>query len=73
MINNLLDIEEFRTHIVEECVCVKCGRRWIDVRPKGTWLKDLECPGCHRVGFVVASGQELDDDDEDADGSDWIQ
>lgn len=60
----IVAIEEKSLHVVEECMCVKCLRRWIDVRPASVWLKDCVCPGCRERGYVIATGQDLDDDDD---------
>lgn len=57
----VIEIEEGMPHIVQECMCVNCLRRWIDVRPEGVWLKDLECPGCRKIGFVIGTGQVVDE------------
>lgn len=57
----IIGIEEKQPHLVAECMCVNCLRRWIDVRPEDVWLKDLECPGCGKVGFVIGTGQPIDD------------
>lgn len=46
-------------HAVSEVICVKCGHRWVSVRPEITLLKQLECPNCGK-GFVVETGQPLD-------------
>ena len=48
-------------HIVQECICLKCFYRWIDVRPVGTHLKDLECPRCHQVWFVIGTGEPIEE------------
>ena len=47
-------------HIVQECICLKCYYRWIDVRPVGVSLKDLECPSCHLVWYVIGTGEPID-------------
>lgn len=52
--------EENTPHIVQEVICLKCLCRWIAVRPKDTLLKDLECM-CGNVGYVIATGQELEE------------
>lgn len=46
-------------HKVSETACLKCGHRWIDVRPAVTLLKQLECPHCHEVGFVIETGEDI--------------
>ena len=51
-------IEEKQSHKVSEVICVKCGKRWIAVRPKTTMLKELECSNCG-VGYVIETGEEL--------------
>lgn len=32
----------------------------VEVRPQGVLLKDLECPNCGKVGYVIATGQEIE-------------
>ena len=56
----IIPIEEAMPHRVSEVICVKCGKRWISVRPTVTLLKNLECPNCGK-GFVINTGEELDD------------
>ena len=59
----ILDIEEYFPHEVSEVICVKCLKRWISVRPQGTWLKDIECPNCGK-GYVINTGQDISEEDE---------
>ena len=55
------DYKENNTpHLVHEAICVSCLHRWIEVRPQGTLLKDLECPSCSKRGYVIATGQEIE-------------
>ena len=56
-------IEDLDEHTVSELICVKCGKRWIGVRPTSCLLKHLECPGCGLAGYVIETGQELFDED----------
>ena len=42
---------------VAEMVCLMCLKRFIDVRPVRTLLKNLECPGCHKTGFIIETGE----------------
>ena len=56
----IVDIEENTPHKVSEVICVKCGKRWIAVRPTVTKLVDLECPNCGN-GYVIETGEILDD------------
>lgn len=54
-------IDVRKPHRVSEVICVRCGKRWISVRPEGTLLKDLECEKCG-AGYVIETGQILDVD-----------
>ena len=60
-ISPLLDtvslIEANMPHKVSEVICVKCGKRWISVRPKDTLLKDIVCMNCG-CGYVIETGEE---------------
>ena len=47
-------------HIVQECICLKCFYRWLDVRPVGVRLQDLECPGCGLKWYVIGTGEPID-------------
>jgi len=53
-----VDFEAQLPHIVSETMCVKCLTRFIDVRPVGVLLKDLECPKCG-PGFMIDTGEGL--------------
>lgn len=55
--DGLTNIDDMRPHTVSEVICVKCGHRWLAVRPETTRLKELECPECHRQGFVIETGE----------------
>lgn len=59
----ILNIEDAMQWVVSEVICVKCGKRWIAVRPKGTYLKRLECANCGE-GFVIETGEEVEEDAE---------
>ena len=61
--SNIIDITENQPHIVAECICINCKARFIDVRPEGTWLKDLECPYCGETGYIIQTGQPLDEEE----------
>ena len=58
--NKVVGIDENKPHKVSEVICVKCGKRWISVRPEGTLLKDLECEDCGS-GYVVETGEVMYD------------
>lgn len=57
---NVISFEENKPHKYSETICVKCGYRSIDVRPVGVLLKNLECGGCHKIGFVIETGEEIE-------------
>lgn len=59
--NNVIDISANEPHKASEVICVKCGNRWIAVRPETTLLKHLHCPQCENKGFVIETGEEIDD------------
>lgn len=56
------NIEEQSPHKVSEVICIMCGHRWVAVRPVETRLIQLECPACHRQGFVIETGETFDND-----------
>ncbi len=58
---NIIDIEEGLPHKVSEVICVKCGHRWIAVRPIETQLKELECPNCGK-GYVIETGEVIEEE-----------
>lgn len=55
----ITNIEARKPHSVSEVICVKCGKRWISVRPEGMLLKDIDCENCG-AGYVIETGQVLD-------------
>ena len=57
-----VNIEETVPHRLSEVICVNCKHRWLSVRPTQTMLKHLECPSCHKQGYVIETGEELPDD-----------
>ena len=57
----ITDIEANMEHEVSELICLKCFSRWIGVYPVQTPLKQLECK-CGAVGYVIKTGQTLDED-----------
>ena len=36
---SIVDIDSREPHAVSEVICVKCGSRWVSVRPEKTLLK----------------------------------
>ena len=57
MIKNIFD---YIPHKVSEVICLKCLYRWIAARPAETLLKSLECPCCHKSGFVIETGETVE-------------
>lgn len=64
MTDNIVSIDVNAPHECAEVICVACRHRWIGVWPAGKWLKDLECPECHVTGYVICTGQVLEDEGE---------
>lgn len=56
-----IPIEENMLHKVSEVICINCKCRWIGVRPTNTLLKDLECPQCRQQGYVVETGEVINE------------
>lgn len=52
-------IDSRKPHSVSEVICVRCGKRWISVRPDRTLLKKIKCEKCG-AGYVIETGQILD-------------
>ena len=60
---DVINIEENLPHTVSEVICVKCGHRWVSVRPDTVFLKELECPNGGK-GYVIETRQILEREDE---------
>ena len=56
-------IEENLPHKVSEVICINCKHRWIAVRPCANKLKDLECPQCGKQGYVIETGEIIDNEE----------
>ena len=56
--------EEHTPHLVHEAVCLKCLYRFIVCYPEKTLLKELECGNCGEVGYVIATGQIIEEGEE---------
>lgn len=56
-----ISIEENMPHKVSEVICINCKHRWIAVRPTNTLLKSLECPKCGKQGFVIETGEVINE------------
>lgn len=55
--SEIIDINDNVPHKVSEVICTQCLYRWIAVRPTTTKLKNLECAGCHKQGYVIETGE----------------
>ena len=53
----IIPIETNMPHATSEVICVKCGYRWLSVRPEITRLRELECPSCGKQGYVIETGE----------------
>ncbi len=60
MAEDVLSIEKNTPHITREVICVKCCHRHVTVAPLKTWLKNYECPGCGKQGYVIDTGQDVE-------------
>lgn len=64
---SIADDEEI---ICTELICVRCGFRWIAVRPSRLPLRKIQCPCCEEKGYVIETGEDvesfLNDEDDDA-------
>lgn len=54
---NIIDFPQ--PHKVSEVICVKCGKRWICVRPEITLLKNIVCPECNNSGYAIETGETI--------------
>lgn len=55
----IIDININKEHIVSEVICVNCKQRFLDIRLKEIWLKDLQCPKCNQTGYIIETGQKI--------------
>ena len=58
-----ISIEENMPHKVSEVMCIDCKYRWFAVRPTNTRLKDLECPRCGLQGYVIETGEVINENE----------
>lgn len=45
---------------VSEVICINCKSRWICIRDKEQKLKQIKCNKCETTGFVIETGQNLE-------------
>lgn len=62
-VSEVISIEENKLHKVSEVICINCKYRWIAVRPLITKLKDLECPQCKLQGYVIETGEVINENE----------
>ena len=60
-----IDINENTPHKVSEVICINCKYRWISVRPTTATLILLECPICREQGYVIETGETINEDYEE--------
>lgn len=61
----VVDIESNLPHIVEELMCINCKFRYIGVRSIRLKLINIVCPSCNQSGFIISTGELIDQDDYD--------
>lgn len=64
----IIDLEDYKTslkpHITKELICINCKHRYIGVYPVDLFMCQLECPKCKKRGFIIGTGQEIDNVEE---------
>ena len=61
MNDNVISIDSYEPHYVNEVICINCKHRWIATYNCKTPLKDLSCPKCNEAGYVIKTGQRYDE------------
>ena len=56
-LSKVIDFDENQKHCYAEVICINCKHRWMAVYPQYTLLKSLECPKCHKQGYVIKTGE----------------
>ena len=56
LLGKVTPIEECMHHRTAEVICLRCMHRYQGVWPEATPMKNLECPNCERVGFIIGTG-----------------
>ena len=59
--SEVVDINTNQPHKVSEVICINCKHRWVSVRPLVTQLVKLECPNCNKQGYVIETGEIIDE------------
>lgn len=55
--DKIIPIEINTPHRTAEAICLRCLHRYQAVWPEATPMKNLECPNCERVGFIIGTGE----------------
>lgn len=58
----IINLQDQQPHKTSEVICVKCGYRWLAVRPVETKLKDLQCPLCKEKTYTIETGEIITND-----------
>jgi len=61
---SLHDITERLPHAICELICINCRHRDIHTFPETAMLRYLECPECKEVGYLIATGQVFDEEED---------
>lgn len=56
----VIDIDSHRPCLTGEIICVYCYYRYIGTWPVDVLLKDLKCPNCEQIGYIIGTGQILE-------------
>ena len=59
----MIDFESNQQHEVSELICLNCHYRYIGVYPTKTLLKELECNQCGKVGYIIKTGQTIEENE----------
>lgn len=60
-LNKYREDRNVREWVTVELICLKCLHRYIGVFPESVLLKNLECPKCGKTGYMIMTGQDLID------------
>lgn len=56
-----MNLDDQRPHELAELICFRCSYRYLAVYPAEALLKTLVCPKCSKPGFMIKTGQTLND------------
>ena len=67
---DFVDPEDYSTNdgkgwVAQYLMCIKCGERMVSVHGADLKTDRLECPQCHRYGWMIRTYEELFTEDED--------